>query len=160
MDGLGWVWTTFNEFQWDLNYANPAVFGEMLDIDCLGYRDDTENILGEQLFRPDHRIDVIRRPITALTVEHQVIIQLHGADKADRFNIGNAFHRPAGDDVCLVTGGTGDEKILGRCLGLFQGTDIGAAAADITHIEMTKPLRDTVMFIEDGDIVVSRRAAI
>jgi amylosucrase len=27
-----WVWTTFNEFQWDLNYANPAVFGEMLDI--------------------------------------------------------------------------------------------------------------------------------
>lgn len=27
-----WVWTTFNTFQWDLNYKNPAVFGEMLDI--------------------------------------------------------------------------------------------------------------------------------
>lgn len=27
-----WVWTTFNPFQWDLNYANPAVFVEMLDI--------------------------------------------------------------------------------------------------------------------------------
>lgn len=27
-----WVWTTFNEFQWDLNYKNPAVFGEMLAI--------------------------------------------------------------------------------------------------------------------------------
>ncbi|MFO7682146.1 MAG: alpha-amylase family protein [Chloroflexota bacterium] len=27
-----WVWTTFNEFQWDLNYVNPAVFGEVLDI--------------------------------------------------------------------------------------------------------------------------------
>jgi amylosucrase len=27
-----WVWTTFNEYQWDLNYANPAVFGEMLAI--------------------------------------------------------------------------------------------------------------------------------
>ena len=26
-----WVWTTFNEYQWDLNYHNPAVFGEMLD---------------------------------------------------------------------------------------------------------------------------------
>ncbi len=25
-----WVWTTFNDFQWDLNYANPAVFAEML----------------------------------------------------------------------------------------------------------------------------------
>lgn len=27
-----WVWTTFNEFQWDLNYSNPAVFAEMLEI--------------------------------------------------------------------------------------------------------------------------------
>jgi amylosucrase len=24
-----WVWTTFNVFQWDLNYANPAVFHDM-----------------------------------------------------------------------------------------------------------------------------------
>ncbi|MEZ4519919.1 MAG: alpha-amylase family glycosyl hydrolase [Chloroflexota bacterium] len=27
-----WVWTTFNEYQWDLNYHNPAVLAEMLDI--------------------------------------------------------------------------------------------------------------------------------
>lgn len=27
-----WVWTTFNEFQWDLNYTNPAVFAEMLGV--------------------------------------------------------------------------------------------------------------------------------
>ncbi|MBM7842365.1 alpha-amylase family protein [Herpetosiphon giganteus] len=27
-----WIWTTFNEFQWDLNYANPMVWLEMLDI--------------------------------------------------------------------------------------------------------------------------------
>ena len=27
-----WVWTTFNEYQWDLNYANPAVLGEMFEI--------------------------------------------------------------------------------------------------------------------------------
>ncbi|GAB4209956.1 MAG: alpha-amylase family protein [Roseiflexaceae bacterium] len=33
MAGSGrWVWTTFNEYQWDLNYTNPAVFREMLDI--------------------------------------------------------------------------------------------------------------------------------
>jgi amylosucrase len=24
-----WVWTTFNSFQWDLNYSNPAVFAAM-----------------------------------------------------------------------------------------------------------------------------------
>jgi amylosucrase len=28
----GWVWTTFYPFQWDLNYANPAVFAEMADL--------------------------------------------------------------------------------------------------------------------------------
>lgn len=28
----GWVWTTFYPFQWDLNYSNPDVFLEMLDI--------------------------------------------------------------------------------------------------------------------------------
>lgn len=28
----GWVWTTFHEYQWDLDYANPVVFEEMLDV--------------------------------------------------------------------------------------------------------------------------------
>ncbi|HEX2808835.1 MAG TPA: alpha-amylase family glycosyl hydrolase, partial [Kineosporiaceae bacterium] len=28
----GWVWTTFNTFQWDLNWANPDVFCELLDV--------------------------------------------------------------------------------------------------------------------------------
>ena len=27
---LGWVWTTFHDYQWDLNYASPAVFRAML----------------------------------------------------------------------------------------------------------------------------------
>jgi amylosucrase len=31
-DSGRWVWTTFNEYQWDLNYANPHVFREMADI--------------------------------------------------------------------------------------------------------------------------------
>ncbi|MFG0262001.1 MAG: alpha-amylase family glycosyl hydrolase [Novipirellula sp. JB048] len=31
-DGMqSWVWTTFNSFQWDLNYSNPAVFRAMLE---------------------------------------------------------------------------------------------------------------------------------
>jgi amylosucrase len=36
----GWVWTTFNSFQWDLNYSNPelfnAVVGEMLFLANIG----------------------------------------------------------------------------------------------------------------------------
>jgi amylosucrase len=27
----GWVWTTFHSYQWDLNYANPAVFNRMAE---------------------------------------------------------------------------------------------------------------------------------
>ena len=27
-----WVWTTFNRFQWDLDWSNPAVFVEMTDV--------------------------------------------------------------------------------------------------------------------------------
>lgn len=31
-DGMQqWVWTSFNSFQWDLNYTNPAVFRAMLE---------------------------------------------------------------------------------------------------------------------------------
>ena len=30
-DGMGrWIWTTFNSFQWDLNYQNPSVFRSMM----------------------------------------------------------------------------------------------------------------------------------
>ncbi|WP_342807670.1 amylosucrase [Alteromonas sp. M12] len=39
-DAQKWVWTTFNNFQWDLNYSNPAVFNgitsEMLFLANLG----------------------------------------------------------------------------------------------------------------------------
>ncbi len=39
-EASGWVWTTFNSFQWDLNYQNPQVFlsmcEEMLAIANLG----------------------------------------------------------------------------------------------------------------------------
>ena len=29
----GWVWTTFNDYQWDVNWANPDVLCEYADID-------------------------------------------------------------------------------------------------------------------------------
>jgi len=30
-DSKQWIWTTFNSFQWDLNYANPQVFNAMAE---------------------------------------------------------------------------------------------------------------------------------
>jgi glycosidase len=40
-----WVWTTFKNFQWDLNYSNPMVFNAML---------------GEMLFLANQGIEVLR----------------------------------------------------------------------------------------------------
>ncbi len=40
-----WVWTTFNSFQWDLNYSNPEVFTSMLK---------------EMLFIINNGVDVLR----------------------------------------------------------------------------------------------------
>jgi len=55
----GWVWTTFYPFQWDLNYANPAVFAEMacliLDLANLGigaFRLDSAAFLWKRLGTP------------------------------------------------------------------------------------------------------------
>ncbi|MCA9080330.1 MAG: alpha-glucosidase C-terminal domain-containing protein [Planctomycetaceae bacterium] len=45
-DGMEkWVWTTFNSFQWDLNYRNPAVFRAMLE---------------EMLFIANTGVDILR----------------------------------------------------------------------------------------------------
>jgi len=46
-DLRGWVWTTFNDYQWDLNWANPAVLCEFADI-ILGLAN-----LGVEAFRLD-----------------------------------------------------------------------------------------------------------
>jgi amylosucrase len=43
--GLGWVWTTFHDYQWDLNYANPAVF---------------RALLGTMFALANHGVDVLR----------------------------------------------------------------------------------------------------
>lgn len=40
-----WVWTTFHSYQWDLNYANPAVFNQMI---------------GEMLYLANLGVEVLR----------------------------------------------------------------------------------------------------
>ncbi len=47
-----WVWTSFNSFQWDLNYANPAVFHAMAE---------------EMLFLANVGVDVLRLDAVAFT---------------------------------------------------------------------------------------------
>ncbi|GIG28293.1 amylosucrase [Cellulomonas marina] len=45
-----WVWATFHDFQWDLNYGNPAVFRAMA---------------GEMLFLANQGVDVLRMDAVA-----------------------------------------------------------------------------------------------
>lgn len=45
-----WVWATFHSFQWDLNYANPAVFRAMA---------------GEMLFLANRGVDILRMDAVA-----------------------------------------------------------------------------------------------
>jgi amylosucrase len=47
-----WVWTTFNSYQWDLNYGNPAVFRAML---------------GEMLFLANQGVEALRLDAVAFT---------------------------------------------------------------------------------------------
>jgi amylosucrase len=47
-----WVWTTFNNYQWDLNYSNPVVFGRMLE---------------EMLFLANQGVQILRLDAVAFT---------------------------------------------------------------------------------------------
>jgi amylosucrase len=47
-----WVWTTFHSYQWDLNYANPAVFNRMAE---------------EMLFLANQGVEVLRLDAVAFT---------------------------------------------------------------------------------------------
>ena len=49
-----WVWTTFNEHQWDLNWANPQVFLEMTEV---------------MLFLANRGVEVLRLDAVGLHVE-------------------------------------------------------------------------------------------
>ena len=51
-----WIWTTFNSYQWDLNYANPAVFRAMAE---------------EMLFLANQGIDVLRLDAVAFIWKRQ-----------------------------------------------------------------------------------------
>jgi glycosidase len=47
-----WVWTTFHTYQWDLNYANPTVFNNMID---------------EMLFLANLGVEILRLDALAFT---------------------------------------------------------------------------------------------
>ncbi len=81
-----WVWTTFNEHQWDLNWANPEVFLEMVEI---------------MLFLANKGVDVLRfdavafmwkRMGTRCQSEPEVHMLLHALRAATRVAAPSVIH--------------------------------------------------------------------
>ena len=81
-----WVWTTFNEHQWDLNWANPQVFLEMVKV---------------MLFLANKGLDVLRldapaflwkRMGTRCQSEPEVHILLHALRAASRIAAPSVIH--------------------------------------------------------------------
>jgi amylosucrase len=65
-DLAGWVWTTFNDYQWDVNWSNPEVLCEYADVIL-----DLAN-LGVEVFRLDAIAFIWKRLGTACQNEPEV----------------------------------------------------------------------------------------
>jgi amylosucrase len=73
-----WVWTTFNHFQWDLDWSNPEVFCELLSVIL-----DLANV-GVDVFRLDAIAFMVKRLGTTCQGEpevHQIVQALRAATR-------------------------------------------------------------------------------
>ncbi|MFT6926382.1 MAG: amylosucrase [Psychromonas sp.] len=75
-----WVWTTFNSFQWDLNYSNPAVFNaitaEMLflaNLGCEGLRLDALAFIWKEKWTPCENLPKAHTLIQAFNLCVQIV---------------------------------------------------------------------------------------
>ena len=124
-DGLGerWVWATFHSFQWDLNYANPAVFRAMAARDAVpgepGRRHPADGCRGVHLEAARHLVRVAAAGAPAAAGVQRGLpdrragraVQV-GGDRAprrgDRVHLGRrvpAVLRPAADGADLELAG-------------------------------------------------------
>ena len=88
-DGNGtgrWVWTTFNEHQWDLNWANPWVFLEIVDI-ALNLANK-----GASVLRLDAVAFMWKRMGTRCQSEPEVHMILHAFRAATRIAAAGVIH--------------------------------------------------------------------
>ncbi len=69
-----------------------------------GFRNgnNPEDILGEKLFRPYDRINVVAGLIMVVSEGREIFIEGCFADETDRFGIGDFFYCPASDNIGLI----------------------------------------------------------
>ena len=135
----GWVWTTFNAYQWDLNWANPEVFCEFADI-ILWLAN-----LGVEVFRLDAIAFLWKRIGT--TCQNQP--EVHDAHP------GAARGRPdrrAGGDVQ----GRGDRRAGATCL---RTSAPGAHAGKVSDLAYHNSLMVQIWsMLASGDARLAARA--
>ncbi len=85
-DETKWVWTTFNEHQWDLNWANPWVFLEIVDI-ALHLANK-----GTSILRLDAVAFMWKRMGTRCQSEPEVHMILHAFRAATRIAAAGVIH--------------------------------------------------------------------
>jgi len=75
-----WVWTTFNSFQWDLNYSNPAVFNAITDemlflanLGCEGLRLDALAFIWKEKWTTCENLPKAHTLIQAFNVCLQIV---------------------------------------------------------------------------------------
>lgn len=86
-DAKKWVWTTFNEHQWDLNWSNPDVFVEIVDI--MLFLANT----GVEIVRLDAVAFMWKRPGTQCQNEPEVHQILHALRAASRIAAPALIHK-------------------------------------------------------------------
>ena len=145
----GWVWTTFNSYQWDLNYANPAVLIEMLEVmldlanlgvdvlrlDAVAFtwkrlgtncQNQPEAHLIAQLYRA---LLSIAAPATLLKAEAIVapadLLPYLGVHRLERPECHLAYHNQL---MVMLWGSlaTGDATLAAEALGALPPTPVGA----------------------------------
>ncbi|QNG55752.1 alpha-amylase family protein [Pseudonocardia petroleophila] len=106
--GTGWVWTTFFDYQWDLDYSTPRVFTAMLEeILWLANR-------GVEIFRMDAVPFMGKRLGTSCMNQpevHDIVQALHAAVKlAAPATVFKAEAIVAPDELVAYLGAHGDER--------------------------------------------------
>ena len=121
--GMGWVWTTFYPYQWDLNYAHPPVFAAMVTA-LLGLANR-----GVEVFRLDSAPFLWKRLGTACVNEPEVHLLLAALRACTRLVApGVLLKAEAIMPTAEVTGYFGRGALTGRECHLAYHTGLMAAA--------------------------------
>ena len=76
-------------------------------------------------------------------------------DEADGLDVGDFLGGPAGDDVGLIGGGTGDEEVGPGGIGAFKHQHVRAAARGEADVEVVELVGQAILIVDDCEVVLA-----